>query len=139
MTDVAEELTKAQEAALRASAALLAAAPWTQPRVYRSIPTNAPLPYIKLGEDQVIDDSDDCQDGSEIISTVHVWSKPETPQAMEGRRIAAALRVELQADLVIPGHDLVLAAFVSKSFTTDPDDSTHAILTFRYLTTPSEA
>lgn len=139
MTDVAEELTKVQEAALRASGPLLAAATWTQPRIYRVIPTNAPLPYIKLGEDQVIDDSDECQGGSETISTVHVWSKPETPQAMEGRRIAAAIRQELSADLEIPGHDLVLAIFVSKSFTTDPDDSTHAILTFRYLTTPSEA
>lgn len=139
MTDVAEVLTQAQEAAIRGSSAVIAAATWTEPRVYRVIPTNAALPYIKLGEDQVIDDSDECQEGSEIFSTVHVWSRPETPQALEARRIAAALRLTLNADLAIAGHDLVLHAFETALFTTDPSGDTHAILTFRYLTTPSEA
>jgi hypothetical protein len=118
----------AQEAALRASAELQS--------VYSVVPTNQLFPFIRIGDDQILDDSDECQDGSEIIARVHVFASPEPPQAQQVRTIASAIRAALRADLGIVDHETILYEFVDTQHLSEPDGTSHAVLTFRYLTTP---
>lgn len=139
MTDIAERFPAAQEAALRGSVALRQAMGLAVAVIFDALPENQPVPYVVIGEDQILDDSDECQNGSEIYSTVHFWSKPEPPSSAQARSMATALRAALNADLAIVGHETVLHAFEDMQFKTDPGGVTHGIIVFRYLTTPSEA
>ncbi len=136
MSDVAEQFSIAQEAAVRDSAALAAAMGLAQPRIYPVRPPNVAYPYLVIGEDQIIDDSDECQEGSEIFSTLHLWDKPEPPSNRRARAIEAVLRRLLNADLAIAGHETIEHAYEGVRFLTDPDGATHGVLTFRYLTIP---
>lgn len=137
MSDVAERFTVAQAATLRASADLAAAMGLSTARVHEVAPTNAPKPYVLIGDDQVIDDGDECQRGSEIFATVHLWSAPNPPSVLQARRMAAVVQTLLAVDLALTGHDTVLAEWQDTRFVTDPSGATHGIATFRYLTVPS--
>jgi hypothetical protein len=128
----------AQDAALRASPDLVALFNGA-PRIFGVVPQNAPLPYVRIGDDQIIEDGIECLGGSEIISLVHVWSRPDPPGVILGRQIAGVIRAVLYADLGIAGHDTILWEFEDTRHLTDPDGSSHAVLTFRYLTTPIAA
>ena len=139
MTDIAERFAEAQEARLRNAPALALAMGLPQPRIYSIVPTNAPTPYVVIGEDQVLDDSDECQNGSEIFSTVHVWTRSEPPSTKQARDIASVLRDLLDADLGIAGHETIIHAFEDTRFPRDPGGAAHAVLTLRYVTSPSEA
>jgi hypothetical protein len=128
----------AQDAALRGSAALAAFWPGGVARIYGVVPHNAPLPYIITGDDQILEDSDECVSASEINANVHVWTKPEPPDVQLGRQIAGQVRAILADEaLVIAGFDLVMAQFVDTRHVTSPDGSSHAVLGFRYLVTAS--
>lgn len=135
MTDIAAAFATAQEAALRASDPLKTAMGLAKVRVYDTRPTDGKLPYIQIGEDQLIDDSDECQDGTEINATVHVWTQPEPPSTGQARNMVAVIRSVLKP-LTIPGHDVVLAEFRDALFVTDPEGATHVVMSFRYLTVP---
>lgn len=139
MSDIAERFAVAQEAVLRGSAALATAMGLAKVRVYEVAPTNAPKPYVKIGDDQIVDDSDECQDGSEIFSTIHIWSQPEPPSTSQARRMSAVVRGLLNADLGIAGHETILAEHQDTRFLTDPGGATHVVMTFRYLTMPIAA
>jgi len=134
MSDPAVAFHAAQDAALRASAELAALFPGGVVRVYSVVPQNAPLPFIRIGDDQVLEDGDECVSGSEIFAAVHVWTAPDPPDVQLGRRIAGVVRATL-VDLVLAGFDLVLGEFVDTRHLTDPDGSSHAVLGFRYLAT----
>lgn len=138
--DVAEAFAVAEEAALRASAPLAVAMGLTVPDIYAGVvPTNAPLPYVLIGQHQVLDDDDeddDCPLGAEIHSTVHVWTKPEAPQNLQARRILRAVQKALNRDLVLDGHRVISHAAEDKQFITDPDQSTHGFMTLRFDTEP---
>lgn len=134
--DPAAAFHTAQDTALRTSPELAAIWPGGGPvRVYSVVPQNAPLPFLRIGDDQVLEDSDECVSASEIFAMVHVWTKPDPPDVQLGRQIAGVVRDLLAGDLVIPGFDTVLAEFVDTRHLTDPDGSSHAVLGFRYLTT----
>lgn len=137
MTDIAEAFATAQEAALRGSVALRTAMGLATVRLYEVVPTDAPLPYVHIGEDQIIDDSDECQDGSEINATVHLWSKPNPPSTSQARNMVAAVRAALK-NLTITGHDVVLAEFRDALLLTDPSGATHVVVNHRYLTVPTD-
>jgi len=138
MADPAAAFHAAEDAALRGSAALAALFPGGVVRVYSTVPQNAPLPFIRIGDDQIIEDSDECASGSEIFATVHVWTKPDPPSVQLGRQIAGVIRETLAPDLAIAGFDTVLARFQDTRLLTDPDGSSHAVLTFHYFTTAIE-
>ena len=134
MSDPAAAFHTAQDAALRGSSELAALFPGALARVYSVVPQNAPLPMIRIGDDQVLEDSDECVSASELFATVHIWTQPEPPDVQLGRRIAGVVR-GLLVDLPIAGFDLVLGEFVEARHLTDPDGSSHAVLVFHYLTT----
>ncbi len=135
MSDLALAFHTAQEAALRGSAAL-AAAMGPQLRLYSVVPTNSPLPMVVIGQDQIILEPDEeCADEGEIFATVHLWARPEPPQATTPLEIGAAVVAALLVPLTLDGHEVVEWELVSADYSTDPDHSTHGVLVFRYLTT----
>jgi hypothetical protein len=137
MADPAAAFHAAQDAALRASPDLAALFPGGVARIYSVVPQNAPLPFIRIGDDQIIEDSTDCASSSLIYAAVHIWSKPDPPSAQLGRQIAGVIRAVL-AEVVIPGWDTEVALFVDARHLTDPDGSSHAVLSFHYATTALE-
>jgi len=134
MSDPAAAFHAAQDLALRGSAALAALFPGGVARIYSVVPQNAPLPYVVTGEDQILEDSDECVSASEIFANVHVWTAPDPPDVQAGRQIAGLVRA-LLVDLDVLGFDLVLGDFVDVRHFTDPDGSSHAVLGFHYLVT----
>jgi hypothetical protein len=134
MSDPAAVFHAAQVAALKGSAELAALFPGGVARVFAVPPENAALPLIKVGDDQVIEDGDECLEGSEIVAAVHIWTKPDPPDVQLGRQMAGLVRAIL-VDLDLAGFDVVLAEFTDTRHLTDPDGSSHAVLGFRYLAT----
>ena len=138
---VAAVFHAAQEAALRASVPLATAMGTV--RVYTDAPpTNAPsggsvFPYIRTGDNQYIDDSDECQDGTEIVATSHVFDRPEPISATRALQIAGIVRSILNAALTLTGHEVVLHEFIDMRQVTDPTGATHVVITHRYLTVPT--
>jgi hypothetical protein len=144
MADPAAAFHAAQDAALRGSSALAALWPGGAVRIYSVVPQNAPLPFIRIGDDQIIEDSDECVSASEIFAAVHVWTKPDPPGVQLGRQIAAVIRETLapvpdleleETGFQIPGFDTVVARFLDTRHLTDPDGSSHALLNFHYFAT----
>lgn len=122
---------QAREAALLASADLVLAL--GRVAIFTALPTKEPLPYVWAGEVQILDDSDDCLDGFEIVSTTHVWAKPDTLEVTTAATIAGLVRTVLKAELAIAGYVTQEALFEDSRTLTDPDGSTHVTITHRYL------
>jgi hypothetical protein len=126
----------AQEAALRASADLKTAMGLTIARIYTEVPANAPLPYVLIGQDQVLLDDEGCATEAEIFSTVGLWSRASPlDKGDQARAIGDAIIAALAVELTIVGWDVDLALMQSETYATDPDQSTHGTLVFHYLLT----
>lgn len=130
----------AEEAALRTSAALKAAMGLgaSTPRIYFEVPTNAPLPYVVLGQHEITDLSGDCGDAHSIVSTVQWWTKNvgATKGSDAARQMGAAIVTALKVELAIAGHATVLVGMEApESYGTDPDQSSRGRVVFRYETT----
>jgi len=140
MADPAAAFHAAQDFTLRNSTALAALFPGGVVRLYSVVPQNAPLPFVRIGDDQISEDSDDCVSASEVFAMVHVWTKPDPPDVQLGRLIAGVIRATLAApdDFAVEGFDVVLADFVDARHLTDPDGSSHAVLNFRFALVQSE-
>jgi hypothetical protein len=137
MADPAAAFHTAQDAALRGSGELASLFPNSTPRIYGVVPQNAPLPFIRIGDDQVLEDSTDCASGSEIYAVAHVWTRPDPPGVQLARQMAGVIR-DLLADpetFVVQDFDVIDALFVDTRHLTDPDGSTHAVITFHYALT----
>lgn len=140
MADPAAAFHAAQDTALRDAVDLGSLWPGGVARIYSVVPQNAPLPFIRIGDDQIIEDSDECVSASEVFALVHVWTKPDPPGVQLGRQIAGVIRDILAADdFGVEGFDTVLAMFLDARHLTDPDGSSHAVLTFHYFLTQTEA
>jgi len=135
MADPAAAFHAAEDTALRTSADLAALFPGGVVRVYSVVPQNAPLPFVRIGDDQVIEDSDECVSASDLYATVHIWTKPDPPSVQLGRQMAGVIRQLFAPEFPIPGFDTVLARFVDARHLTDPDGSSHSVLTFHFALT----
>jgi hypothetical protein len=137
MADPAAAFHVAQEATLRSSAALADLFPDNIARIYGTVPQNAPLPFIRIGDDQVLADDTDCASGSDVYATVHIWTRPDPPSVQLARQMAGVIR-DLLADpdtFAVQDFDVIDALFIDTRHLTDPDGSTHAVMTFHYALT----
>jgi hypothetical protein len=107
-------------------------------RIYDRVPANAVFPYITIGDDQVLDDSNSCGDGWEVFADVHLWSRPTSGSKAEVKDLAAAVAGRLKTTaLSVPGFTVVLSTVENVRTFRDPDGVTeHSVLTFRYLIDP---
>jgi len=126
-------LQQAIFSALTESQAVLAALGGTDAarRVYDRVPTRYVLPYITIGEIQILDDTH-CDAAWEAFVTTHVWSdKVGKPEA---QLIAGAVGEALNTELTLPGFICVDWAFRDRRYITEPDGlTTHGVNTHRYL------
>lgn len=130
----------AEETALRGSTALATAMGGTI-RLYTEVPTNAPLPYIVVGQHEIDDLSDGCGDAHSITSTVQWWTtkRGAASGAVAAREMGAAIISALNTELTITGHDVVLAIMeIPERYATDPDQSSRGLAGFRYETTAQD-
>lgn len=114
---------------------------YTSGRIYDSIPQqhtkpgdSSHFPYVQIGDDEIIDESNGCGLAFECFVTVHVWTRePGKPQA---KLIGAAVRAALDVSLDVGGFVCrdVESRFNSARYFLDPDGlTTHGVLTFRFV------
>jgi len=108
------------------------------PRVYDRPPLPVTFPFFEIGDDQIIGEEVQGMDASEVIVTVHIWSRPSPASRAEVKALSGLVRAALDIDLPLLGHGCVTHAFTSALFRREADGATeHAILTFTYHTTPN--
>ena len=107
-------------------------------RIYDRVPELAAFPYITIGDEQVLDDGNTCDDGWEVFSDVHVWSRPSTGSKAEVKDLLAAVVTCLNTELTVTGFTVIIHALENSQVLRDPDGLTeHAVLTFRYVLQPA--
>lgn len=138
---IGAELQKAIYSALTGSSPPLAGG-----RVYDNPPdekkriadTGAAFPYITIGDEQVLDAGNSCQDGWEVFHDVHIWSRPSTQSKVELKTILADVVDVLARQLTVTDFRTIVGALQSSRALRDPDGITeHAVLTFRFLLDPA--
>lgn len=142
MSDPAMPLQNAIEAALRGSADLKTAMGLASVRLYTmSAPTNAPFPHVVIGEDHILDDSHECSESSEVITTVHAWSRVDedvTATRAQAKSMAAAIRSAIKDIDTVTRFSVTLVDFEATRHLTDPDGLTaHAVIEHRFLLDPA--
>lgn len=106
--------------------------------VFDQVPESNPFPRITIGDEQVIDDSNTCQNGWEVFSDVHCWSRPESGSKIEVKTIAAQAVTAVEAIAALAGFTLVSIKHQTTRFFRDPDGQTeHAVVSFRALIDPA--
>lgn len=129
---IGSQLQKAIFAALNTETAVAGG------RIYDRVPENATFPYVTIGDDQVLDDGNSCDDGWEVFADVHVWSRPDSGSKAEVKDLAASVGSRLAATLTVTGFTVIIAALESSRTFRDPDGLTeHSVLTFRYVLQPA--
>ncbi|MEQ1950558.1 DUF3168 domain-containing protein [Mesorhizobium sp. CN2-181] len=89
-------------------------------------------PCIVLGEAQVVDDSADCVDGSDVYLTIHVWTKEDS--FVQCKSIAGEVRRAMRdVTGLVDGFDLVFD-FEDARYLRDPSgEHSHGVLTFHAI------
>lgn len=107
-------------------------------RIYDQVPAEPVFPYVTIGDEQVIDDSNTCQDGWEVYPDVHCWSRPETGSKVEVKELAASVVAAVTGIVAITGFSLVSITHETTRVFRDPDGLTeHAVCSFRVLIDPA--
>lgn len=129
---IAEELQRAIYGALTAAPALAGG------NVFDQVPENEPFPHITIGDEQVIDDSTTCQDGWEVHTDVHCWSRPANGSKGEVKALAASVVTRIISIASVDGFSLVSLTHETTRVFRDPDGLTeHAVVSFRALIDPA--
>ncbi|QAZ46141.1 DUF3168 domain-containing protein [Mesorhizobium sp. Pch-S] len=129
---IGDQLQKAIYAALTAAPALV------DGKVFDTVPPDTEAPYIHIGNEQVLDDSDDCAEGWEVFTDIHIWSEPETGSKLEVKSIGPAVVQRLTQITAIEGFRVVIASIENIRYLDDPDGvSKHGIVTSRHVLEPA--
>ncbi|RVD15367.1 MAG: DUF3168 domain-containing protein [Mesorhizobium sp.] len=106
--------------------------------VFDQVPEANPFPRITIGDEQVIDDGNTCQDGWEVFSDVHCWSRPDAGSKVEVKTLAGEVVTAVSAIVAIAGFSLVSIEHQTTRVFRDPDGLTeHAVVSFRALIDPA--
>lgn len=141
MSDPALALQNAVEATLRGSQALADAMELEQVRLYTlAAPVDSPIPYLVIGDDQIIDDETECADSSEAFTSVHVFTRKNDVEASrsQAKAVAGIIRGLLNQKLPLDGFDVSEWRFQTARHLTDPDRRTaHSVVEHRFLIDPA--
>lgn len=106
--------------------------------VFDQVPEGDPFPRITIGDEQVLDDGNTCQDGWEVFSDVHCWSRPAAGSKVEVKTLAGEVVTAVCAMASIAGFSLVSIEHQTTRVFRDPDGLTeHAVVSFRALIDPA--
>jgi len=91
-----------------------------------------PMPYVTIGDDDIVDDSTGCFAAWDCEVTVHVWSRKVGKT--EAKSVGGAVYDALNVELVIAGFVCTEFEFRDAIYFADPDGvTTHGVIKFRYL------
>jgi hypothetical protein len=105
-------------------------------RIYDDVPTNTPLPYVTIGDDDVNDESTTCSKLYEANVTVHVWTEADGQQVGKGpaKTLGGYVRQALDTEITIDGYIVQAGYFVTAVYRPGPTPKkTEGVLTFTYL------
>lgn len=140
MSYPAAELQKALYDTIIVNAALKAAM-GGEARAYDIVPAEPEFPYITIGQAQLLDEGDTCEDNRfEALCDLQVWSRDtDNVGQVECKRVSGALRDALLAGLTMDAAWLVkVHDHRSTDHFMDPDGITaRARLSFRFLIEPA--
>lgn len=106
-------------------------------KVLDYLPDNEAMPYVTIGEDQVIGERVLNTPWSDVHVTVHVWSQAKG--AVEIKGLAAQVRSALDRELSLDGHTCYVGRHVSTQTMVEADNCIrHAVIMFEYRTEPSQ-
>ena len=120
--------------------AVLVAANVTGGRIYDEPPADAEFPYTVIGDDQVLDDGTDCQDGWEVFLDVHIWSRPATGSFLEAKAEGKVVVGAIRGMSTIEGYTLSHIEHVQSLTRRDPEGdgkTRQLICQFRALVDPA--
>lgn len=103
-------------------------------RVYDRVPEGPVFPYLTIGDEQVIDDSDQCGEAWDVVVDVHAWSRPVNGSKAEVKAIAAQVVTAIKGIAAVTGFSLDAIHHETTRTLRDPDGKTeHAVATFRLV------
>jgi hypothetical protein len=100
-------------------------------------PANWPEPFIRVGDDQVLGDSNGCADGWEVMATIHTFSRDEIRPRMVVKELMNHVAAAIGDDASPPApagfavHTIELVQ--SRSYFEQDGITAHGVQTFRYL------
>lgn len=116
--------------------ALVAGVPVCGGRVHDDVPEHPEFPYVSIGDENMIDDSNGCDAGWEVFSTVHVWSR--AVGRVEAKTILADVAERLGGISALSGHSLIDTSIETSRIFRDPDGlTTHGVVSVKFIVTPS--
>jgi hypothetical protein len=105
-------------------------------RLYDKVPNEPAYPYVRLGEDQAVGDSNQCWDGWDFYVTLHIFSRHEQTPRPEAKSIANAIGVALgdNASLIAPAgfHVSEVELEQSRVYFEQDGVTAHGVMTFRF-------
>jgi hypothetical protein len=130
---IGPEVQKAIYAALMADPAIASG------NVFDQVPDSDPFPRVTIGDAQVIDDGNSCEDGWEVYSDIHVWSRPDTGSKVEVKTIGAQIVERIvNGSLTVEGFNIIAAQLDAYRTFRDPDGETeHTVMTIRHSLEPA--
>ncbi|WP_315833898.1 DUF3168 domain-containing protein [Bradyrhizobium prioriisuperbiae] len=107
-------------------------------RVYDERVQNSAMPYLSMGDCQVLPDKAECIDGAECFPIIDVWSVYKGYK--EAKEIAAAILAKLDdkpQNLTVAGFNVIVFELSNYQPLRDPDGITRRVsITFRTLINP---
>lgn len=106
-------------------------------RVYDRVPLKEEFPYVTIGDEQVVDDGNTCDNGWEVFSDVHVWSRANSG-FQEAKLLLAAIVPAVVGIASIDGHDLISVEVENTRIFRDPDGLTsHGVISVKFIINPA--
>lgn len=106
-------------------------------RVWDKVPEGPTYPYIRIGDDQAVGDSNGCFDAWEFYATVQIFSRHAQYPRLEAKDIAnqVALAIGNDASLIAPSGFVVseVELVQSRPFLEDDGVTARQVMTFKYL------
>lgn len=101
-------------------------------RIYDDVPSGAKLPYITVGDDDIVDEATTCSKLYEANVTVHVWS--EDVGKPEAKTLGSYVRQALDTEITVAGYVVQSGYFVTAVYRPgDTPKKTEGVLAFTYL------
>jgi hypothetical protein len=105
-------------------------------RVFDRVPELPDFPYVSFGSEQVLDDGNTCDDGWEVFSDIHVWSR--AVGYVEAKQLVADVVDRINTISAIGGHALISVVVEDTRMLRDPDGLTsHGIVAAKFIITPA--
>jgi hypothetical protein len=106
-------------------------------RIYDNVPKGTPTPYIRLGDDVIVDYGDKDEAGQEFTSTIHFYDQSPTKRGQHGMNAIQARVYELLHEcspiIVSGGRSTYLVRFIDRIVRNTDGTNWHGIDRYRVL------